>query len=85
MPDWKKEIGERLAGLKLEAAREAEILDELSQHLEDRYQELTCAGASREEAYQATQAELGNREKLLADYQRSLRQEAKQNPMMIKN
>jgi YVTN family beta-propeller protein len=26
-----------------------------------------------------------NREKLLADYQRSLRQEAKQNPMMIKN
>ena len=67
MPDWKKEIGERLAGLKLEAAREAEILDELSQHLEDRYQELTCAGASREEAYQATQAELGNREKLLAE------------------
>ncbi len=67
MPDWKKEIGERLAGLKLEVAREAEILDELSQHLEDRYQELTRAGATREEAYQATQAELGDRARLLAE------------------
>jgi hypothetical protein len=33
MPDWKPEILRRLA-----PTREAEIADELSRHLEDRYQ-----------------------------------------------
>jgi len=35
MCDWKQAIRERLACLKLETAREAEIVEELSQHLED--------------------------------------------------
>jgi hypothetical protein len=30
MPDWKPEIRRRLAGLKLEPTREAEIVEELS-------------------------------------------------------
>ena len=34
MPDWKKEIRERLAGLRLAPTREAEIVDELAQYLE---------------------------------------------------
>src|SRR5437762_2938145 len=37
MPDWRPEISARLAGLKLEPTREAEIVGELSQHLDDRY------------------------------------------------
>ena len=36
MPDWKREIRHRLAGLNIEATREAEIVDELAQHFEDR-------------------------------------------------
>ena len=36
MPDWKSEIRGRLAGSKLEPAREAEIIEELLKHLEDR-------------------------------------------------
>jgi hypothetical protein len=38
MPEWKPEILRRLALLRLSPAREAEISDELGQHLEDRYQ-----------------------------------------------
>ena len=35
---------------RLSPAREAEIVDELSQHLDDRYRELIAGGASPEEA-----------------------------------
>jgi predicted permease len=44
MPDWKSDIRACLAGLKLDPAREATITDELSQHLEDHYQELRARG-----------------------------------------
>jgi putative ABC transport system permease protein len=39
-----------LAGLRLDPAREAEIVEELSQHLDDRYEELRADGASHAEA-----------------------------------
>ncbi|HEX2490100.1 MAG TPA: hypothetical protein VHR27_11870, partial [Blastocatellia bacterium] len=58
MPDWKDEIRERLENSKLEPAREAEIVEELSQHLEDRYAELLTIGATQEEASRAALAEL---------------------------
>src|SRR6267378_286139 len=35
MPDWKGEVRARLAGLSLSPARELEIIEELSQHLQD--------------------------------------------------
>ncbi len=44
MPDWKEIVRDRLAALKLDGARESEIIDELSQHLEDRYQAMRAAG-----------------------------------------
>jgi putative ABC transport system permease protein len=50
MPDWAREVRTRLAPLQLSSERELEIIDELSQHLEDRWQELMAGGASREEA-----------------------------------
>lgn len=59
MPDWKQEILSRLASLKLEPAREAEIAEELAQHLEDRYQELAAGGATEDEARRLALAELG--------------------------
>src|SRR5262245_28123934 len=56
--DWKREIGGRVAGLKLAPTREAEIVEELAQHLEDRYAELLSGGATTEEARRAALAEL---------------------------
>jgi replication fork clamp-binding protein CrfC len=46
MPDWKHEVRKRLADLNLEPVREQEIVEELSEHLEDRYRELLSGAAS---------------------------------------
>jgi Acidobacterial duplicated orphan permease len=58
MPDWRKEIKQRLTGLRLEPTREAEIIEEMSQHLDDRYSESLARGAGPEEAYRAALVEL---------------------------
>jgi hypothetical protein len=44
--------------LRLEATREAELAEEIAQHIEDRCRELRCGGASEEDAYQNTISEL---------------------------
>src|SRR5688500_7875128 len=72
-PDWAPRIRERLAPLCLAPAREAEIVDELSQHLDDRWRESIAAGASPAEA--ARLALAGFREgNLLARHMAPLRQ-----------
>ena len=43
MPDWTREIRALLSGLSLEPTREFEIIEELGQHCEDRYEELLAA------------------------------------------
>jgi predicted permease len=58
MPEWKPEILRRLAPLKLSPAREAEIAEEIAQHLEDRYNDLVVTGQSEDAAFRATLAEL---------------------------
>src|SRR5215813_6075048 len=70
MPEWKEEIGRRLTSLGLEPAREAEIIEELSQHLEDRYAESLARGATPEEASRASLAELSGRELLQQELRR---------------
>ena len=50
MPDWKSHIRSRLASLRLSPTRENEVIEELSQHLEDRWPELVAGGASEDEA-----------------------------------
>ena len=47
---WAREVRTRLASLHLSPTREAEIVDELTQHLADRYRELIAGGASPEAA-----------------------------------
>jgi putative ABC transport system permease protein len=47
---WAQEVRQRLASLRLSPARETEIVDELSQHLDDRFRELIADGASPDEA-----------------------------------
>src|SRR5579884_562928 len=58
MPDWKTEIRRQLAPLKLVAAREAEIVEELSQHADDRYRELQSEGVADAQARRTVLDEL---------------------------
>src|SRR6202030_856307 len=58
MPEWKPEILRRLAPLKLSPAREAEIAEEIAQHLEDRYHELLVTGQSEDAAFRTVIDEL---------------------------
>jgi hypothetical protein len=50
MPDFKIEIRARLAELQLSPVRETEIVEELSQHLEQEYERALSCGASDDEA-----------------------------------
>src|SRR5262245_52668338 len=50
MPEWKQEIRERLAPLKLAPTREAEIVEELALHMEAVYEDARAAGLSEAEA-----------------------------------
>lgn len=58
MPDFKDEISRRLAGLGLSPTREWDIVEELNQHLEDRYTELEDEGVSADEARRIALEEL---------------------------
>jgi putative ABC transport system permease protein len=58
MPEWRHRIRTRLAGLNLPAAREAEVIEELSQHLDDRYRDLREEGVPDEAAAQEALGEL---------------------------
>jgi len=58
MPDWSKEIRGAIASLDLEPTREAEVVEELSQHLRDRYDEMLIGGMSAERARQTLIGEL---------------------------
>jgi predicted permease len=73
MPDWTREVRARLSSLRLAPTREAEIVDELSQHLEDRYRELIAGGASPEEATRVTLAGFRSGD-VLAQHMAQLRQ-----------
>jgi predicted permease len=57
MHDWQSEVRERLASLRLRPEREADIVDEISQHLAERYREAMSAGASPDEAARLALAE----------------------------
>src|SRR5215510_8339176 len=50
MPDWTQHVRPRLSGLRLSPTREAEIVEELSQHLDERWRELIASGMSPDEA-----------------------------------
>ncbi|HEV2834693.1 MAG TPA: ABC transporter permease [Pyrinomonadaceae bacterium] len=67
MPDWKEEIGQRLRGLNIEPANEAEIVEELAQHLDDVYRRKLAQGLSELDAQKVALRELSS--------QRSLRDE----------
>jgi putative ABC transport system permease protein len=82
MPEWKNQIRRRLAGLKLEPAREAAIVEELAQHLEDCYEALLARGETPAEAERLTLAELSDGELLARELRRSERQ-VPQEPIVL--
>ncbi len=70
MIDWKPEIRCRLMGLNLEPPREADIIEELAQHLEDRYAALLAEGLTPTRAYSGALAELSENELLARELRR---------------
>jgi putative ABC transport system permease protein len=73
MPSWNDHVRPRLARLQLSPAREAEIVEELSQHLDQRFEELLAKGQSVEEASRLAIEELLEPD-ALANHMRTLRQ-----------
>jgi len=82
MPEWKTEIRLLLANLHLAPAREATIVEELAQYLEDCYAESLSSGATEAEAYQCALAELSGSE-FLARELRRLERQVPQEPIML--
>ena len=80
MPEWTSHIRARLAALHLHPTREAEIVEELSQHLELEYDELRRGGATDEDARRLAMDELLGAE-ALARYMRPLRQANAPSPL----
>ena len=72
-PDWAPHIRERLSSLRLAPTREREIVDELVQHLDDRWRELVSGGATPEQAERLALAEFRDRD-MLARFLAPLRQ-----------
>jgi putative ABC transport system permease protein len=77
---WEPEIRRRLAILHLAPTREATIVEELAQYLEDHHAELLAGGAGETEAYEKTLAELSGSELLASEL---LRVERQANPEPI--
>ena len=76
MREWDEEISRLLAKLKLGPAREAAIVREISQHLDDCYREALSSGATPAEAERRAIEELGASETL----QRELRHVERPSP-----
>src|SRR5713226_8078534 len=73
MPDWKRLVRHRLTPLSLTPAAEADLTEELAQHLEDRYCELCSGEASEEEAYHKAISELDDMYPLQTGLERNQR------------
>ena len=67
MPDFKEEVRLRLARLNLEPTRESAIVEEMAQHLEQRFDELLAQGATPAAAREAVLKELSGGTQLEKD------------------
>jgi len=82
MPDFKTEIRRSIAELNLPPEDEAEIVEELSQHLEERFEKALSEGASEEEAKQLVLQELDESDSLGAQLRR-VKMPLRQEPLTI--
>src|SRR5262245_27539148 len=82
MPDWKAEIRKRLVGLRLAPTREAAIVEELAQYMDDCYAESLAGGSTEAEAERRTLAELSGSELLARELLR-IEQQDRQEPVLL--
>lgn len=73
MPEWKAELRARLTSLRLDPGREAEIVEELAEHLDERYRELRDSGLDHAAAINLVRRELLD-DDAFAEQMRPLRQ-----------
>jgi hypothetical protein len=71
MPDWRRRIRELLAGGDLNPTAELDVIEELAQHVEDRYQALAAQGVPEPDALALSLREIEG-QSLLADLRASL-------------
>jgi putative ABC transport system permease protein len=84
MPDFKEEIRKRVAALQLSPTREVEIVEELSQHLDDQYEQSLSRGATEEEAYRAALTGLAESD-LLARELKRVERRVQREPLTLGN
>src|SRR4051812_28450155 len=82
MPEFEDEIRKRLEGLGLSPMREAEIVEELSQHLDDQYEQELSHGATEEAARETVLTELKQSDVLATSLKRVERR-VPQNPIQM--
>lgn len=73
MPEWESHVRARLSSLRLSPTREQEIVDEISQHLDDRWRELIAGGMSEDAATRTALTQLRD-DNVLARSMATLRQ-----------
>ena len=82
MRDWKSEVRRRLHDLQLAPARESDIVEEMAQHLEDRYGELLSRGMTDAEARGAALTELASTD-VLAEAMRNVDRAPRSDPPVL--
>src|SRR5215510_14038957 len=82
MPEWEQEIRQRLSKSRLAPARENAVIEELSQYLDDCYDELRASGVSESEACRRTLAELSGSEMLQREL-RAVERQVPQEPVVL--
>jgi hypothetical protein len=80
MPDFQAEISARLSELQLSPVREAEIVEELSQHLEEEYERALGSSVSEKEAREKALEEL-NTPDLLCRELKNVERRVSQDPI----
>jgi predicted permease len=82
MPEWSEDLRAHLDRLRLDGSRQLEIAEELSQHLDQRFEELSRAGLSEADARRVALTELVEPETLAAQMT-PLRQAAVSPPVAL--
>ena len=80
MSEWKQIVQQKLAGLKIDGAHEGEIIDELAQYVEDRYEGLRAAGVTEAEARRTAMEGLNDSESLARELRKARRWKAVEAP-----
>jgi putative ABC transport system permease protein len=81
MPDWNEYLRPRLNHLDLRAEREVEIIEELSQHLDERYDELRMSGHDEDDARRIAMDELLDPDTLAEDLEPLRQAQVKESPV----